>query len=257
MRGPKVRGQLIGSGNLSRNGLLTGHEAGLLQILANPANKTERAVDAAIQSGTDWFEHMWNVATPLPSVIDRYRRGFAALPKENVGRNDDVVDESGRVGTRYGLSAEQLAALTSGSNFWIEGGTLSRNRGPSRPGNQLMMSALMRVFFGAPAIEVPKNTARGSAMIEHPQQVTTVVSSPIRFSHNSMDVISLPVPEAPWPTSYDDRVLMFTKVSRGGGLHYVLSVKSVSAARTWRSASEAQGTSFTMRRGGRRWGVFG
>jgi len=255
-RGPGVRGQLVGSGNLSRNGLVIGHEAGTLQIVRKPSNNAEKAVDAAIRAGEAWFESEWSKATSLSTVIAGYRRGFSAFPKARVGRNDDVTDRSGRVGARYGLSAEQLAALTAASNFWIEGGFLSRNRGPTRPGNQLMMSALMRVFFGASAIEVPRNTAVGSATIEHPNNPGLVMSAPIRFSNNSMDVISLPVPEAPWPTSYDDRVLLFTKVSRGGSLHYVLNTRSTSGARTWRASSTSQGTNFSMR-SGRKWGVFG
>ena len=255
-QGPTGRGQLIGSGNLSRNGLMSGHEAGLLQIVADPANEAERLVEDTIRSGHEWFERMWQGATPLSTVIDQYRRGFEALPKGHVGRNDDVADGSGRVGTRNRLSADQLASLASATNFWIEGGTLTRNRGPARSGNQLMMSALMRVFFGSPAIEVPRNTAVGSATIEHPQNKSVIVNSPIRFSDNSMDVITLPVPELPWPTSYDDSVLLFTKVSRGDRLHYALTVRPTNRAGRWRSASSTKGTRYSMR-SGRRWGVFG
>jgi HKD family nuclease len=255
-RGPSVRGQLIGSGNLSRNGLLTGHEAGLLQVVRKPTNRTERDVDLSIQEAESWFGRIWRRATPLASVLDQYSKGFAAQPKSNVGRNDDITDGSGRVGARHALTAEQLAALTTANNFWIEGGVLSRNRGPSRPGNQLMMSALMRVFFGSPSTEVPLNTHVGWATIEHPRSPKTVVSAPIRFSDNSMDVISLPVPESPWPATYDDQALLFTKASRGDELHFVMSVRTVARAGTWRKASTSEGTNYSMR-SGRRWGVFG
>lgn len=60
-----------------------------------------------------------------------------------------------------------------------------------------MMSALMRLFFGASAEEVPRNTALGTVAIEHPNDPSLVAPPPIRFSDNSMDVISLLVPEAP------------------------------------------------------------
>jgi hypothetical protein len=257
VHGASVRGHLVGSGNLSRNGLVSGHEAGTLQIVRKPSNKTEKVVDSAIQAGEAWFQHSWSAATPLSTIIDKYRRGFAARPKTEVARNDDVADVSGRVGTRHGMSADQLAALTSATNFWIESkGGISRNRGPSRPGNQLNMSALMRVFFGGSADEVPRNSALVTVTIEHPRNETTSTAAPIRFSDNSMDVITLPVPESPWPTSYDDRVLLFTKATRGDALRYVLTVRSDAGARVWRSSSKNQGTSFSMR-SGRRWGVFG
>ena len=257
MRGSSARGHLIGSGNLSRNGLVSGHEAGTLQIVRKPSNKTENAVDSAIRDGEAWFDTAWTAATPLSSILGRYRRGFAALPKTELARNDDVADVSGRVGARRGLTAEQLAALTSATNFWIEGkGGISLNRGPSRPGNQLNMSALMRVFFGGSAEHVARNSLIVTVTIEHPQDQTTSTSAPIRFSHNSMDVISLPVPASPWSTSYNDRVLLFTKAARGDALHFVLTARSDAGARAWRNSSKKQGTSFAMS-SGRRWGVFG
>lgn len=119
-----------------------------------------------------------------------------------------------------------------------------------------MMSAMMRVFFGAPATEVDENTAVARPTIEHPSVVGLIAEAPIRFSDNSMDVISLPVPETPWPPTYDDKTLLFTKVSRGSALHYSLTVRSTASAKTWRDASSARGTSYAMR-SGRRWGVFG
>jgi HKD family nuclease len=257
VHGSSVRGHLVGSGNLSRNGLVFGHEAGTLQIVRKPSHKIEKVVDAAIRAGEAWFENSWSAATPLSTIIDKYRRGFTDLPKTELARNDDVADVSGRVGTRHGLTADQLAALTSATNFWIEGeGGISKNRGPSRAGNQLNMSALMRVFFGGSADEVPRNSALVTVTLEHPSDQTMSPAAPIRFSDNSMDVITLPVPESPWPTSYDDRVLLFTKVTRDDALRYVLTVRSKTGARTWRSASTAQRTSFSMR-SGRRWGVFG
>jgi len=253
-RGPSVKGLFCGSGNLSRNGLLFGHEAGILQVVERPTNHAERLVEATLDEGAVWFERNWRRATPLNDVLSAYQRGFATQPMP-LGRNDETSDASGRVGRRHGLSADQLAALTAARNFWIEGGTLSRNRGPGRPGNQLMMSALMRAFFGAPATDVDENTAVARPTIEHPAIPQVLVDAPIRFSDNSMDVISLPVPEVPWPTTYDDRTLLFTKVARGSSLHYVLTVRTVSGARAWRTASIAQGTSYAMR-SGRRWGVF-
>lgn len=255
-RGATSRGILCGSGNLSRNGLLSGHEAGVLQIVNRPTSKAERDVEHSIRDGETWFERHWRRATPLPEVLDSYRRAFKARPAPPAGRNDDDSDASGRVGRRHGLTVDQLAALAAASNFWIEGGTLSRNRGPNRPGNQLMMSALMRVFFGAPATEVDENTAVARPTIEHPRIAGLIAEAPIRFSDNSMDVISLPVPETPWPSTYDDKTLLFTKVSRGSALHYSLTVRAASGAKPWRDASSARRTSYAMR-SGRQWGVFG
>lgn len=253
--GPAIRGNFCGSGNLSRNGLLTGHEVGVLQIVSRPTSAAERAVDTSLRAGATWFERHWRPATPLMSVWAEYQRRFAENPPNSAGRNDDDADASGRVGKRHGLTPAQLAALSAAPNFWIDAGILSHNRGPNRPGNQLMMSALMRVFFGAAAIEVDQNTLVAKPVVEHPRNNAVQAEAPIRFSDNSMDVISLPVPETPWPATYDDMTLLFTKVARASSLHFVLTVRDPAGSQGWRNQSIAQGTAYEMR-SGRKWGVF-
>lgn len=120
-----------------------------------------------------------------------------------------------------------------------------------------MMSAMMRVFFGGAPVSVAQNTAVGRAIIEHPDVPALQVDAPIRFSDNSMDVITLPVPEGAWPPGYDNMTLMFEKVARGTSLHYVLRVRTTSGARAWRRSSATQGTTYAMQGGrGRRWGVY-
>ncbi|GAB3349525.1 hypothetical protein GCM10027300_12680 [Modestobacter lapidis] len=254
IRGRGVRGCLCGSGNLSRNGLLTGHEVGVLQIVTRPTSAAERSVDTSLRDGESWFERQWRAATPLGRVLDAYAAQFSKTP-QGLARNDDVSDATGGVGSRYGLTPAQLVALSTGTHFWIEAGILSRNRGPGRPGNQLMMSALMRVFFGAEASEVPQNTLVARPIVEHPIQSAVRVEAPIRFSDNSMDVISLPVPDAPWPASYDDQTLMFSKVNRHSSRHFILVSRNAQLSEEWRQKSMDQGTSYEMR-SGRRWGVY-
>ncbi|MFK4359137.1 hypothetical protein [Rhodococcus sp. 27YEA6] len=256
VQGNATRGILVGSGNLSRNGIKYGHEAGCLQIIKNPSSRAEKSADAAIHDGQRWFDKMWKQATPLDDIAVKYHNLYAALPKVRLPRNDDISAESERVGKSRALDMDKLAALTSGTNLWIESGRLTQNRGPGREGNQLMMSAFTRVYFGFRAAEVPQNTAIGSVTIENSTDRRTTSSAPIRFSDNSMDVITLPVPESPWPSSYGDQVLHFEKISRGKELHFVLTVHAEPNASTWLKKWENQDTSYTMT-SGRRWGVFG
>lgn len=256
VQGSTIHGTLCGSGNLSRNGMLRGHEAGVLQIVRSPRTAAERAIQASLEDGENWFGQHWTSATPLQRILVPYEREFARRPHDSPGRNDDGSDESGRVGTSRALKPEQLAQLAGARYFWIEAGTLSRNRGAGRPGNQLMMSALMRVFFGAEARAVPKNTHVAYPVIEDSTDPSNAIRTTLRFSHNSMDVLGLPVPISPWPAQYDDRTLLFTKVARGTALHYSLTVRDAGGARQWRRTSSTQATEYRMS-SGRRWGVFG
>ena len=128
-------------------------------------------MDAAIREGQQSFDKIWKQATPLAAIIANYQSTYAALPKVHLPRNDDIAAESPRIGKSRALDVEKLSALVSGTNLWIESGRITQNRGPGRAGNQLMMSAFTRVYFGFRAVEVPQNTAIGSVTIEHPTDV--------------------------------------------------------------------------------------
>ena len=106
-----------------------------------------------------WFEGMWLGRYP---VVEHAGLSTARATPLNTGvprcQLTKPADDSGHVGTRRGMTLEQLAALASGQVLWIEAGNVTKNRGPSRPGNQIMMKALTRVFFGELGDEVPVNT---------------------------------------------------------------------------------------------------
>lgn len=253
--GPSVRGVLCGSGNLSRNGLSKGHEAGLLQIVRSPRTAAERTIEASLANGATWFDRHWRAGTALVDVLPPYRTEFARHPIGVVGRSEDASDGTDAASRTRGLRPEQIAKLSSATNLWIAAGTLSRNRGEGVQGNQLMMSAMTRVFFGVEPRVVPKNTHFESIVIEHPSNPGKRIATTLRFSHNSMDVLGLPVPSAPWPSAYDGKTLLFTKVARGTALHYILSVGSTAGALAWQRRSAGQGSAYKMQ-SGREWGVF-
>jgi hypothetical protein len=70
-----------------------------------------------------------------------------------------------------------------------------------------------------------------------------------------MDVLTLPIPESPWPLAYDQRVLLFTKVAVGRELHFELRVGNAAEVQLWQSKSRRLGTDYAMT-SGRKWGVF-
>lgn len=232
---------VIGSGNLSYTGLRVGIEAGVL------LRTQERA---ALTDVSRWYANLWSQATPYPLIEDAYRRKYRAYEnrRQPTPVEDDVVPEG--TGTRGELTVAQLKQLRVCQHLWIEAGNLHHNRGPGRPGNQLMLKRNMRVYFGFQARELAPDTTIGAVSITYGTDTRPDCS--LRFSNNSMDVLTLPLPGAGGPQKYDQEVLLFR---RTGLRRFELFLGRNSELARWRRESERIGGSFSMS-SGRRWGVF-
>ena len=240
-RGQNGTEVILGSGNLSYTGLKRGVEAG-----AAITNRTEEA----IQGITDWFRALWQDATPLAEIRNSYAEMYtsAANRRHPVPLDDDLVPP-GAVGRRQ-ISGADLRKLRVCTHFWIYAGRLHKNRGPGRPGNQLMLKRNSRVYFGFHARDVDPDTSIGHIAITYSGQTRPDCS--LRFSNNSMDVLTLPIPGNGGPGTYDERTLQFR---RTGVRTYELTVATPRDVAVWRRRSEAIGSAFQLA-GGRRWGVY-
>jgi len=168
--------------------------------------------------------------------------------------DDDALDDS-TVSRRFGvrrLEPDDVSRLRAASTMWIEAGNLHKNRGPKKPGNQLMMSPMTRVFFGFPPRDVPTDTKIGDVSIRHNTGPT--LSYSLRYSNNSMDVLSLPIPDLDGPPIYDQETIVFVKRAIGGALVCDMSLASATTVRQLKARSNKAGASFRMT-SGRRWGV--
>jgi hypothetical protein len=255
--GADLRSAVYGSANLSRNGLLTGAEVGSIAEVVNPSGTEEQLMWDELDRNVAWFQAVWRSATPWRSIRSEYydRYKVEAIPRA-VPTEDDADPSEVLTTNRRGVTPERLHALRVANHLWIETGNLHKNRGANRPGDQLMMSPMTRVFFGRSARRVDVNHALGNVPVRH-AATGTVEMRPLRFSDNSMDVLTLPVPGAPpWPTSYDQTCLLFSKVSVGRDLHYEMRVVSGRDKRRYRTLSQAQTSAYRMT-SGREWGVFG
>jgi hypothetical protein len=247
-------GVVSGSGNLSRNGLTRGHEFGTLYIVERTGTPQAAEDWRSALVVRQWWDDLWRVSTPLSEIIEAYRARFESA--ENLRTPpavDDDTAEVERLTTKRspgGVTPVQLRQLRSARFFWIEAGKLSKNRGPRLPGNQLMMSRMTRVFFGMPAIDVPENTALGSVKLRYVSDVAGNYS--MRFSDNSMDVLSLPIPGAGGPARYDFERLLFERLPHN---EFVLSVLSSRGVARAKKASKQADTLYKMR-GGREYGVY-
>lgn len=256
LQGPDAIAVITGSGNLSRNGLTRGHEVGTLLLLANPLEPFEEQLWDSCQEVVGWFDNRWNAATPYRSIRNDYERKYtkpshlkAPTPTDDDAAETGLIDTSpGR--RRRALSSEQLRQLRACQQLWIQAGNLHKNRGPGRPGNQLMLSPMTRVFFGFQAQDLDRDTYIGHVAIEYGGHIRGDCS--LRFSNNAMDVLGLPIPGTEGPAQYDQETLMFERRADGT---FGLTLGSAPHVRQWQQKSAAIGADYSMT-SGRRWGVF-
>ena len=184
-------GMVVGSGNLSSNGLRRSVESG-----ATVRAKSMPKFDASLRPALGIAEAMWQKATPAEDIVDAYEdRWTAALPGKAVDQGMDPDFENIDM-------------------FWIEAGYVTRNRGPDRPGNQIDMPRGMSRYFGYEAEPgLPANSVIGPITFEPP--LGGSVTRNLRLGDNMMEKITLPVPETHGLDMYDGKVLVFS--AEGGG----------------------------------------
>jgi HKD family nuclease len=247
--GRKAEGVLAGSGNMSRSGLRRGHEAGFAIGVSKPRGTGEVACRKALASYKSWFRALWDDGdTCDDELLKRYRDSHQSVPnlKNPTPTEDDVVPSNPNQ-----LSGEDLRKLRVCEYFWIEAGNITKNLGPNRPGNQLMMKRLSRVFFGVPPVDVPQNSPLTHMKISFEGHEPWPCS--LTFSDNGMDKLTLPAPATHGPPKYDNENLLFRRVRAD---QFALELGTSGQKRMWLKRSKAIGADFSMSSGGRIWGVF-
>lgn len=254
--GDSARAIVTGSANLSRNGLARGHEADTVTIVSRPSTKAENEAWTMIDTALDWFQQQWDAGTALGAILTTYKSGHAAHQVAAPTPTEDDAVESSHVGVRAGaFTATDLIKLRTSSHFWLQAGNLTKNLGPGNPGNQVMLKAFTRVFFGFRAQDVPQNTLLGEVSIEIAG--VTHHGRTLRYSDNSMDVLTLPAPGVDGaPAWYDQETLLFRRVmGPAGHVRYVLTVAGAGDAAQWRRRSRAVDGLWRMS-SGREFGAF-
>ena len=252
LRSDEATAVVCGSANLSLNGQSRGHEVGSLLASKNSEDSTEGSAETPLNDVVSWFEHTWSQSSPLADILLSYRSRYEASEhlQSPVPTEDDVafLPNSGK----RALSERKLRQLRACRRLWVQAGNLHANLGVGKPGNQLMLSRLTRVFFGFPAIEVQKDTLIGHVRMEFQGNERTDCS--LRYSNNAMDVLSLPIPGTEGPPRYDGETLLFEQIVDAVGVKYILRVGSSRDRRLWRRESQKVSGNFKMK-SGRQWGV--
>lgn len=175
--------QIVGSGNLSASGLSLGVEAG---CLIDYSQVEQEHANAFISD----LEGIWRNSTPMERVIDEYEEKYAEISQPRVR----FVSDSDDVGTTR--------------LFWIDVGYVTKNRGPYRPGNQFDLPRGSHIYLGLPEIlNPPLNSNLGEVQIRTPTGDT--VERSLRHGNNSMEKLTLPIPEEYGYQCYDGKILVF------------------------------------------------
>ena len=177
-----AQGIVLGSGNFSYNGLQRSVEAGSSAVAA-----TKIEINKHVRPVRSVFEALWKTSCPLSKIIDEYEVRLADLI---TSRGDKKLFES--------------VILTGG--FWIEAGYVTKNRGENKPGNQIFAPAGFHHFFGF------KKAASGSTMIGQITFETPLgpnITKNLRENDNSMEKLTLPMPESHGFGVYDGKILVF------------------------------------------------
>lgn len=233
--GNKRSAAVVGSGNLSRTGLLRGIEA----AAAFSESKRE-----TIENVHSWFTRHWRLATPFSNIEDEYRRQHSSIENRRypMASEEDAVPES--ASKRGQLGPKELRKIRVCRQLWIESGKLS-----DKPGNQLNMKKNTRVFFGFEPTDLEPNSPIGSVTVDvggyhH-------MNRPLRFGHNSMDMLYLPVPGDDVP-DYRQQFLHFERI---GIREFKLTVGRQGDVQRWMKRSQAINGKFELK-SGRPWGVY-
>ena len=251
--GPTARLLVSGSANLSRNGLSIGHELDTVIEVRDAKTSAERHVWKALGETNKWFRQLWQDATKYSQIESRYQSSHSDSIREPVPTSDDETG-SATIGRRNRFRAADLVRLRSAQHFWIEAGNVTRNRGQGVPGNQIMMRAMTRVFFGVEARDVPTDTHLLKLAIRHQGHISW--DRTLRYSNNSMDVLTVPVPGSPTgPSSYDNKILVFDKTSHNGVLIYELTIASPAERALLVRRSKRVSGNFSMS-SGRQFGIY-
>jgi hypothetical protein len=175
--------QIVGSGNLSASGLVSGIEAGCVVDYSEVDQEEGASLIATL-------EEMWERATPLENVVDDYERQYAAVGLPGV------------------FSLEQADELDPNTLFWIDVGYVTKNRGLGRPGNQFDLPRGSHTHLGLESVDNPElNSTLGDLRIRTPSG--DVIERRLRYGDNSMEKLTLPIPERYGYQCYDGKILTF------------------------------------------------
>lgn len=239
---PAATGILVGSANLTCNGLCFGHEHALVAHLANGP------FAASLTAGID---ELSDVVASATRIDEEFVARYEAIRPPSPRLREDFEDRrSQRILQQHAvIPSDEAAALASANNLWVEIAFVVANRGRGKEGNQIDLKKGTRVFFGFGDRPLPRNSSIGTVRIRYGE---FSANRNLRFGNNQMDKLDLPIPGQEGPPTYRDQTLLFTREPDGS---FRMTLGTSEEIANWKRRSQTRETSFQMR-GGREYGVF-
>lgn len=245
----------LGSANMTASGLRFGYEHVAVATWGRGATSSSARLElAAMQAEALRLETVWRRSRKVDRKLIADYKGLRDRVRARPRRAQESPEDSSakvlQLEQTIHLGFARVAELRAARNLWVEVRRVNENRGPGIPGNQIEFTAGARAFFGLDATKVPLNSPLGTVRIEY---TGIAYERNMRFGHNSMDKLDLPIPGTEGPVTYENTVLRFVRRPDGA---FGLTVGSPNDITRWRAASDAAGTSYRLV-GGRAWGVLG
>lgn len=239
-------GLFTGSANLTLSGLHTGAEHAVGLVWIPPLSEGERRNLQNVEKILAWWDITWNQSD---NATKKFLAEYSKIcPKSS--KEDDA--ETVRSFASSDVVVKPLKAIpwSQARCLWSETYELYKNRGKNRPGNQLDFPRGTRVYFGFPPTDVTINTIFGNVVLQYDDK--PLVKRSVRFGHNYMDKVNLPVPGESAPSSYDNTYVHFERM---GQKRFKITLSTNNEQKIWRKKSEKQGMLYEMS-GGRQYGFY-
>jgi HKD family nuclease len=242
-------GIFSGSANLTLSGLVLNTEQATSIVFMNVVSEEEKLALSRLYEQKKRLEGIFNQNAELsPTLYDRYRE-LCDQRQELVRNEDDQRTPEILDSNRPEFDLDKAASIAIASNFWVEIRYVVENLGRGLPGNQIDLQRGSRVFFGFDNGTVRRNTVFGSNIITHNG---LEYECSMRFGNNSMDKLNLPSPQNISLDTYEDKVLLFTRL---GNDRFNLQIFPLDNIENFRILSNRHNTSYEMK-SGREYGVY-
>lgn len=242
-------GMFSGSANLTLSGLFLNTEQAVSSILTNPTTDDEKLISTRIHIQSQNFKHLFD-KHPIFSVEIYKRYKELSKQKQELVKNEDERRAPKSISAdNPEFNLNKATTIANANNYWVEVKYVVANLGTGRSGNQIDLQRGSRVFFGFNVGKVPKNTVFGKITINYKNKDN---DCNMRFGNNQMDKLNLPAPSDLGLDTYENKILLFTRISDES---FTLQVLPLSNIRKFIKLSVEQNSSYKMK-SGRKYGVF-
>ncbi len=247
---------IVGSANLTVSGLRRAHEHAVVSAWVGAQGQRAAGQLQVAVAEAARFDRLWDEADPIDGpLLDRYRQCRARYVKHRPPpRSEDDSDAVKEIEKETG-SLSRAARMAAADCFWVEFRKDQRNRGEGQAGNQIDLAKGSRAFFGVSIEPVPLMSPLGSVMLRYGNGEP--VDRNLRFGHNAMDKLDLPIPGQDGPPTYEGQTLMFRRTEAGS---FRMQLGTAAQIEDWVRRSTEQGSIYAMKPGraprGRAYGVF-